>query len=168
MAPRWPALYDRHGLALFGYLLRLAGDRGIAEEILQDSLLAAWRSAAGFEGRSSVRTWLFGVDRRQAHNRLRGKRLVWVELAEAGEVVSVEPGPEAVALAHAEQVEIAAAVARLRPLHAEVLGLAFVDGLSYAEIAAVLGVPVGTVKSRASHAKAALAAVLNEMSEGRR
>ncbi len=59
-------LYSRHGQALYGYLLRLAGDRGTAEEILQDTLLAACRSAGGFEGRSPVRTWVFGVGRRQA------------------------------------------------------------------------------------------------------
>ena len=71
------AVYERHGAALFGYLVRLAGDRGVAEEITQDTLLAAWRSAARFEGRSSVRTWLFGIGRRQAHNRLRGRRVEW-------------------------------------------------------------------------------------------
>ena len=90
-----------------------------------------------------------------------------MELAEAGEVVAGDPGPEDVVLARAEQEQIAAAMARLRPLHAEVLGLAFVDGLAYAEIGAVLDVPVGTVKSRLSHAKTALAALLGEMREDR-
>src|SRR5699024_6421996 len=103
-------LYERHGQGLFGYLLRLAGDRGTAEEILQDTLLAAWRSAGEFAGRSAVRTWLFGIGRRQAHNRLRGKRLEWVNLAEAPEVAATAPGPEAATLAGAEQAEIAAAM----------------------------------------------------------
>src|SRR5699024_5268355 len=106
-------LYDRHGQGLFGYLLRLAGDRGTAEEILQDTLLAAWRSAGEFAGRSAVRTWLFGIGRRQAHNRLRGKRLEWVNLAEAPEVAATAPGPEAATLAGAEQAEIAAAMERI-------------------------------------------------------
>jgi DNA-directed RNA polymerase specialized sigma24 family protein len=66
-------LYERHAGALFGYLYRLAGDRMTAEEILQDTLLAVWRSAAAFEARSKATTWLFGVARRQAHNRLRGR-----------------------------------------------------------------------------------------------
>jgi RNA polymerase sigma-70 factor (ECF subfamily) len=153
-------LYSRHGQALYGYLLRLAGDRGTAEEVLQDTLLAAWRSAGRFAGRSAVRTWLFGIARRQAHNRLRGKRLEWVGLAETAEVASSDPGPEAAVLAGAESEQLAAAVGRISGLHAEVLGLAFVEGLRYAEIATVLDVPVGTVKSRLSHAKAALAAQL--------
>src|SRR5699024_1527525 len=155
-------LYERHGQGLFGYLLRLAGDRGTAEEILQDTLLAAWRSAGEFAGRSAVRTWLFGIGRRQAHNRLRGKRLEWVNLAEAPEVAATAPGPEAATLAGAEQAEIAAAMERISPLHAEVLGLVFVEGMAYAEIGTVLDIPVGTVKSRVSHAKTALAAELKE------
>lgn len=162
------AVYERHGAALLGYLLRLAGDRGDAEEILQDTLLGAWRSAARFEGRSSVRTWLFGIGRRQAYNRLRGRRVKWVDLSEATDVPSADPGPEAAALVRAEQAEIAAAMSRLRPLHTEVLGLAFINELSYAEIAAVLEVPVGTVKSRLSHAKAALAGLLAASREDRR
>jgi RNA polymerase sigma-70 factor (ECF subfamily) len=161
-------LYARHGQTLYGYLVRLAGDPGTAEEILQDTLLAAWRSAGGFEGRSAARTWLFGIGRRQAHNRLRGKRLGWVDLAEVPEVASGEAGPEAAALAGAQREEIAAAMGRISGLHAEVLGLVFVDGMAYAEIAAVLDVPLGTVKSRLSHAKAALAAELRGEREERR
>ncbi len=61
------ALYRRYGGRLFGYLQRYAGDRMVAEEILQDTLLAVWRSAPRYAGRSGVRTWLFGIARRQAH-----------------------------------------------------------------------------------------------------
>src|SRR5262245_11606512 len=65
------ALYSRYRVRLFGFLERYARDRMLAEEILQDTLLAVWRSAHLYAGRSSVRTWLFGIARRQAHNRLR-------------------------------------------------------------------------------------------------
>jgi len=57
-------LYRRYGGRLFGYLQRYAGDRMVAEEILQDTLLAVWRSAPRYAGRSGVRTWLFGIARR--------------------------------------------------------------------------------------------------------
>ena len=67
-------LYHRHADNLFGFLHRLAGDRMLAEEILQDTLLAVWRGADRFEGKSQVRTWLYGIARRQAHNRLRSTR----------------------------------------------------------------------------------------------
>jgi hypothetical protein len=59
-------LYTRHGHALPAYAEGVLADRQRAEEALQDTLLAAWRGAAAFEGRSTVRTWLFGICRRQA------------------------------------------------------------------------------------------------------
>lgn len=155
-------LYEHHGAALLGYVLRLAGERGVAEEIVQDTLWGAWRAASRFEGRSRVRTWLFGIARRQARDRLRGRRWDLVELGEAVQVPEPGPGPEDVVLARADQQWVAAAVARVRPGHAEVLGLVFVDGLSYAEVAEVLGVPVGTVRSRLHHAKRAVATVLDD------
>jgi Sigma-70 region 2 len=68
------ALYRRHGAGLFGFLQRYVRDPMVAEEILQDTLLAVWRSAHLYAGRSGVRTWLFGIARRQAHNRLRVRR----------------------------------------------------------------------------------------------
>jgi sigma-70-like protein len=67
------ALYRRYGGRLFAFLQCYAGDPMVAEEILQDTLLAVWRSAPRYAGRSGVRTWLFGIARRQAHNRLRGQ-----------------------------------------------------------------------------------------------
>jgi RNA polymerase sigma-70 factor (ECF subfamily) len=162
-------LYERYAGPLFGFLVRLAGDRTVAEEILQDTLLAVWRSAASYGGRSSVRTWLFGVARRQAHNRLRtwrsGSRPPTADLDEAGDPPEPGPGPEEQVLAAADAAMVTAALDRLAAHHREVLVLAFVADLPQAEIAAVLGVPVGTVKSRLHHAKAALAAILRDGQE---
>jgi RNA polymerase sigma factor (sigma-70 family) len=158
-------LYERYAGPLFGFLVRLAGDRTVAEEILQDTLLAVWRSAATYRGHSSVRTWLFGVARRQAHNRLRTWRPPTADLDEAGDPPEPGPGPEEQALAAADAAEVTAALDRLAAHHREVLVLAFVADLPQAEIAAVLGVPVGTVKSRLHHAKAALAAILRDGQE---
>jgi RNA polymerase sigma factor (sigma-70 family) len=151
-------LYRRHGRALFGYLLRLAGDRMTAEEILQDTLLAVWRSAAAFEGRSGARTWLFGVARRQAYQRLRLSPAPTP--AEPVHLPDPAPGPEELAILAAGGTPVAAAVARLPDHHREVIALALVAGLSLVEVAAVLGVPVGTVKSRLHHGRAALVRML--------
>jgi RNA polymerase sigma factor (sigma-70 family) len=151
-------LYRRHGRALYGYLLRICGDRMGAEEILQDTLLAVWRSAGSFAGRAGARSWLFGVARRQAYQRLRLRPApVPVEPAEVADPV---PGPEELAVLAAGGSPLAAAVARLPAHHREVVGLALVAGLPLAEVAEVLGVPVGTVKSRLHHARAALARML--------
>lgn len=155
-------LYERHGTLLFRYVLRLTGDRQLSEEVLQDTLLAAWRSASRFEGRSTVRTWLLGIARRQVHNRLRGSHAnIAVELEAVAELASEAPGPEEALLVSDAKAEVAEVVAELSPVHREILGLAFADELSYAEMAGVLEVPLGTVKSRLLRAKAALAARLS-------
>jgi RNA polymerase sigma factor (sigma-70 family) len=160
-------LYERHGGALFGYLYRLAGDRMTAEEILQDTMLAVWRSAAAFEGRSKATTWLFGIARRQAHNRLRGRP----GPAPAGIALPDRPdqgaGPDELAIAAAGGTPVAAAIDRLPDHHRDVIALVFVAGLPLADVAEVLAIPVGTVKSRLHHARAAVAAALTvqEVSE---
>jgi RNA polymerase sigma-70 factor, ECF subfamily len=151
-------LYGRHGARLFGYLCRVAGDRGVAEEILQDTLVAVWRSAGSFAGESRVTTWLFGVARRQAHNRLRlADPPVPVEVPEA---VDAGLGTEELAIAAAGGTPVAVAVAGLPDHQRDVLGLVLVAGLPVAEAARVLGVPVGTVKSRLHHARAAVVRAL--------
>jgi RNA polymerase sigma-70 factor (ECF subfamily) len=153
-------LYARHRQMLFHYLLHLTPDRGLAEELLQDTLVAVWKSAASFEGRSSVTTWLIGVTRRQAHNTLRRRGVELVDLTEVETMPASEPEPEDALLATMAREQVAEALGCLGPLHREVLMLAFVQELSYAEIAAALGVPIGTVKSRLSYAKRTLKAAL--------
>jgi RNA polymerase sigma-70 factor (ECF subfamily) len=156
------SLYARYRTRLFAFLERYARDRMVAEEILQDTLLAVWRSADRFAGRSSVRTWLFGIARRQAHNRLRGSTPRQEPLDRLAGRPDPSPGPAEWALAAARREAIAAALDALAIQHREVLALAFAARITHREIADVLGVPVGTVKSRLHHARAALARQLAE------
>jgi RNA polymerase sigma-70 factor (ECF subfamily) len=153
-------LYERYAGALFGYLHRLAGDRMTAEEILQDTMLAVWRSAGAFEGRAKVTTWLFGVARRQAHNRLRLRSGPAPTAAGLPDRPDRSAGPEELAIAAAGGTPVAAAVHLLPDHHRDVIALVFVAGLPLAEVAEVLAIPVGTVKSRLYHARAAVAAAL--------
>lgn len=158
-------LYQRQQQVLFAYLLRMTGDRQLAEEILQDVLVTAWRRAASFEGRSSVRTWLVGIARRQLlnHRRVRSADLVGAE--DAGSLADPDPGPEDQALASAAHAELAGLLTRLSRRHQEILLLTFVSELTYAETAAVLGVPLGTVRSRLHAAKRQLAALVRGRGE---
>lgn len=161
-------LYHRHAAGLFGFLYRLAGDRAAAEEILQDTMLAVWRSAAGFGGRSAVRTWLYGVARRQAHNRLRSLPAPLAGLDDLPEPAAAVPGPEEIALVRSDVAVVGAAMAALPAVHREVLALAFHAELSHADIARVLEVPVGTVKSRLHNARAKLAELIAADEEANR
>lgn len=163
-------LWSRHASSLLSYLYGLTGDRDVAEEVVQDTLLAAWRGAARFRGASSVRTWLFAIGRRQALQRLgrdRDVNQVHVDDNRLEALPALEPGPEAVALARADVSAVGVAIGSLSLVHREVLNLIFTHGLSVRDAAQVLGVPVGTIKSRLSNARRALAAVLGEAEEER-
>jgi RNA polymerase sigma-70 factor, ECF subfamily len=161
------AFYRVHGRVVFAQVLLVAGERALAEEILQDTMLAVWRGAASFRGESSVRSWLIAIARRQTHSRLRGRRLRVVDDSYLADQPSSSPGPEVLALDRAELGEAISAIRELASLHREVLGLVFGAGLSLAEIAGVLEIPVGTVKSRLAAARAALSRILNEKGQNR-
>jgi len=162
------ALYERYQRPLFGYLLRLTDDRGLAEEVLQDTLLALWRGAGRFAGRSGARTWIFGIAHRQAHNALRRRGVPRADAeASAGpeDVPDAGPGPEDYALAGAARADLIRALSRLSPAHRAVLSLTLVQGLPQQDVADVLGVPLGTIKSRLHTAKAALRLALTQQEE---
>ena len=159
--------YREHGRVVFAQVLLVAGERVLAEEIVQDTMLAVWRGAGAFRGESSVRSWVIAIARRQTRDRLRGRRLRAVDDAFLADQPGSGPGPEAMALDRAELAEVRDAIRQLAPAHREVLGLAFGSGLSLPEVAGVLEVPVGTVKSRLSAARTALNRILERKGQNR-
>jgi RNA polymerase sigma-70 factor (ECF subfamily) len=161
------AFYREHGRVVLAQVLLVTGERVLAEEIVQDTMLAVWRGAGSFRGESSVRSWVTGIARRQTRDRLRGHRLRVVDDAFLADQPGAGPGPEVTALDRAELAEVTGAIRELAPPHREVLGLVFGSGLSLPEVAGVLEIPVGTVKSRLSAARAALSRILNEKGTNR-
>ena len=161
------AFYREHGRVVFAQVLLVAGERVLAEEIVQDTMLAVWRGAGSFRGEASVRSWVIAIARRQTRDRLRSRRLRVVDDAFLADQPSSGPGPEVMALDRAELAEVRTAIRELAPAHREVLGLAFGSGLSLPEVADVLEIPVGTVKSRLAAARTALSRILNERSQNR-
>lgn len=161
------AFYRAHGRIVFAQVLLVSGDRVLAEEIVQDAMLAVWRGARLFRGESSVRAWVIAIARRQTRDRLRRRRLEVVDDGALTDQAAVSAGPEAMALDRAELAEVQGAICELAPSHREVLGLALGSGLSLAEVAAVLEIPLGTVKSRLSAARIALNRRLEEKGQSR-
>jgi RNA polymerase sigma-70 factor (ECF subfamily) len=147
-------LYHRHAGAVFGYLVRLTDDHQLAEEVLQDTFLAVWNGAA-FSGRSRVRTWLIGVASRQAGRHLR-RRPPWLLLGRAVDRPCPEPSPEYLLEATELRRLLRDQLGQLTRKQREVLLLAFDQQLTHPEIAQVLGIRLGTVKSRLHGAKKAL------------
>ncbi len=152
------ALYRRHAHVVLAQIHLVVGERGLSEEILQDTMLAVWQGAGAFRGVCQVRSWIIAIALRQARDRLRRRRLAVVadESALSGQAAR-DPGPEAQVLERAELAAVAEAIRSLSPGHREVFGLVFGADLTLAGAAEILGVPVGTVKSRLSAARAALA-----------
>ena len=147
------ALYTRYQRPLFVYLLRLLRDEGLAEEVLQDVIVALWQGAGSFAGLSRVSTWVFGIARRQALQTTRRRRLPLVAPDECPEVQDEEQDAERVTFTLALQEDLEAALEQLSPIHREALELALTQGFSYEEIAMITAVPLGTVKSRVNQAR---------------
>ena len=156
------AFYREHGRVVLAQVLLVVGERVLAEEIVQDTMLAVWHGAGSFRGESSVRSWVIAIARRQARDRLRGRRLRVVDDSFLAYQPGPGPGPEVMALDRAELAEVMEAIRLLAPAHREVLGLVFGCGLSLPEVAGVLEIPVGTVKSRLAAARTALSRILSE------
>ena len=148
--PALRLVYDMTSAKLFGICLRILNDRSEAEDVLQDVYLTVWRKAASFdEARASPITWLVAIARNRAIDRLRsGGVLRLSEPIEAADAVT-DPAPTA-----AETLEVAQEHKRLKSCLDELEGrtsasikAAFMDGLTYEELAERSGVPLGTMKS---------------------
>ncbi len=147
------ALYTRYQRPLFVYLLRLLRDEGLAEEVLQDVIVALWQGAGSFAGLSRVSTWVFGIAHRQAVQAARRRQMPLVSPDDCAEAQDEEQNAERVTFTLALHEDLEAALERLSPVHREALELALSQGFSYEEIAMITAVPVGTVKSRVNQAR---------------
>ena len=160
------ALYASYGPRLFAYALRVTGDRSVAEEVVQDTLLAVWKGARDYRGDSRVSTWLLGIVHHQSLNAVRRKRVPTTGLEGACQEAADTEKLEDLASAGDRRRALSVALAQLSPDHRAALELVFYQGLSLAETARVLDCPVGTVKSRLSYAKTHLRQALRRAGLG--
>jgi RNA polymerase sigma-70 factor, ECF subfamily len=145
-------LYDRHARLLYSLALRIVGERADAEDVLQDTFAQAWRQASRFEaGRGTVVGWLITVTRSRAIDRLRQRRSqpagADVDLA-SREVADPALGIDLQLVTAEEADRVRRALAALPAEQRLPLELAYYEGLSQSEIAARLGAPLGTIKTR--------------------
>lgn len=155
------ALYHRYDRRLFAFILKLTRRADLVEEILNDVLLAIWKGAGGYDARSRPSTWIFGIAWHKASKALARRR---PEPAGEPEVEPVDQDEPESLLARRE---LATALGRaLRVLPAEqrsVVEMTYYYGLSYQEIAEIMGCPVNTVKTRMFHARRRLREILPAM-----
>jgi len=145
-------LYRRHADAAFGLALRIVKSRGRAEDVVQEAFLVVWRSAASFDAaRGDGRAWLLGVVRHRALDALRRAETYGrVHGGPQGidEAVSQGALPDTQVFRHEDTRTVRTALDTLPREQAEVVELAYFAGLTHAEIAERLDLPLGTVKGR--------------------
>lgn len=145
------ALYDATNRLVYGLALRILGDAGQAEEVLMDVYMQVWRQAASYdERRGGPLAWLTTMARSRAIDRLRSgrQRQQREEPLEETSNHSAPAGIEEEVAASELRQRVQAALAQISPEQREVIELAYYCGMSHSEIAAKLGQPLGTVKTR--------------------
>jgi RNA polymerase sigma-70 factor, ECF subfamily len=156
--PAFEQLYKRYARTVLGLALRRLGDRGRAEEAAQETFTAVWRAASSYRPeRGRAAPWLYAVARNAISDRGRARREPPAEVPD-------EPSPDAGPAEQAEQGWVAWRVHRaleeLPQNERQLIELAYWGGLSQSEIATMVGIPLGTVKTRT---RSALSRLANEL-----
>ncbi|MFL6374887.1 MAG: RNA polymerase sigma factor [Pyrinomonadaceae bacterium] len=169
-------LVDRYSGDIYALLYRLTSNADEASDLTQDTFLRALRSVKGFRGDASLKTWLFRIAINESRNRFRWwkrrRRDVTVSLDVAigdtertlhDTLADGGMSPEDSALARERESRLAEALAELRDIYREAIVLCDIEGLSYEETAATLGINLGTVKSRISRGRQELRVKLKDL-----
>jgi RNA polymerase sigma-70 factor (ECF subfamily) len=162
-------LVRRHGPALQRFARRLVPEASLADDVLQQALLDAYRGAATFRGEARVRTWLFTLTRHAAFRATRRQREIPEddeELLALGVSAGWGADPETLTIRARQAERLEAALESLAPADREVVLLRDVEQLTGPETAAVLGMGLAAMKSRLHRARLRLAVALREGEEG--
>ncbi len=139
-------VFRRHQHEVSAYLLRVTGDRAVAEDLAQDVFVRAFRSAARFRGESSVRTWLFVIARNTLANHFRRREPATLEASETDIVVTIDP---------TQQMAIDETLHRLPVWAREAIVLCDALGFEPTEAADMVGVTANAFRVRLHRARAA-------------
>ena len=152
-------LYARYARSVLGLALRRIGDRGRAEDSVQDVFAAVWRSAASYDAnRGPGGAWLYTIARNAIVDTLRRRPAPTV--ADPPDVASTAPTPDEEAEANWNAFRVHRALETLPEQERTVIDLAYFSGLSQSEVASFLSIPLGTVKTRTRSGLARLADAL--------
>jgi RNA polymerase sigma-70 factor (ECF subfamily) len=151
------ALFARHRVAVYRWLLRIAGNPASAEDLTSEVFLEVWRNAASFERRSSVSTWLLAIARYKALSALRRRGDEALDDQAPIEIPDGADDPE-IALQKKDDAErMREALTALPSNHRQVIDLVYYHGKTVKEVGEVLGIPAATVKTRMFYARRRLA-----------
>jgi RNA polymerase sigma-70 factor, ECF subfamily len=155
------ALFGRHQVRVYRFILRLVRNPATAEELLSEVFLEVWRQAPKFEGRSQVSTWMLGMARYMALSTLRRKPEL--ELDETAEQILDHADDPEVALAKKDKAAVLReCLIKLSVEHREIVDLVYYHEKSVHEVAEIVGIPEATVKTRMFYARKNLSELLKE------
>ena len=146
--------YDRYRRKVARFVSRLTWRTDVVEETVNDTMVAVWQGAGSFRGRSRVSTWVMGIAYRTALKRVRQvTRRPEEELTDRAATAATTEMPDAALARSQGSARIRVALDKLSPEHRAVIELTFYDDCSYRQIAAIVGCPENTVKTRMFHAR---------------
>ena len=141
-------LYDRSAPKLFGICLRILKDRNEAEEALQDVYVKIWQRADRYvAGDTHPMSWLAAIARNQAIDRIRARRPAAFDIEEAYDLADTQATPEENAMLSSEGRRIDNCMSELEPDRASAVRRAYVEGVTYEELAEMFGVPLNTMRT---------------------
>lgn len=156
-------LYRAYEKRIYWFINKKLNDPFEAADILHIVFMDVWQKAEQFEGRSKVSTWLFGIAFNKTVDRMRRKIPTPMDEQDSGAHEIADEAPPATELIQAseENEHLRHCLDRLNDEQRAVIDLAFFEDMAYGEISEVVGIPEGTVKTRAFHARKALKSCLN-------
>jgi len=164
-----PRVYQRYAGAMYATAYNLLGNRDLAADAVQQAFIQAWRAAGSFDPARGLQPWLYAITRRAAIDTYRRQRRESQHVSYDAATDGSRPDDRAFAVdgpsldATWQVWQVRQALDRLHPDERRVIQLAYDDGLTQSEIADVLGVAIGTVKSRTARAQRRLAALLGHL-----
>jgi RNA polymerase sigma-70 factor (ECF subfamily) len=153
-------LFARHSARVYRFILRLTRRESLAEELLNEVFIEAWRQAGKFEGRSQVSTWLLGIARYKALNAMRLRQDEALDETALAQIEDPADSAEIVVVQADRASHLRRCLGQLSPAHREIIDLVYYHEKSVAEASEIVGVPPGTVKTRMFHARKRLAELL--------
>jgi RNA polymerase sigma-70 factor (ECF subfamily) len=156
------ALYARHHVKVFRFVLRLVRNEASAQDLISEVFLDVWRQAARFEGRSAVSTWILAIARFKALSSVRRRKEAQLDEEEAEAIEDEADTPE-VTLQKKDTGEVLRqCLAKLSPDHREIIDLVYYHEKSVEEVAEIVDIPENTVKTRMFYARKKLAELLKQ------
>jgi RNA polymerase sigma-70 factor, ECF subfamily len=147
------ALYARHNVRVYRFVLRLTNDSSLAEDLASEVFLDVWRAAEGFKAKSQVSTWMLAIARHKALSALRRRSDEQLDEDTAAAIADSADDAETTANNRDRSAIVQQCLSQLSALHREVLDLVYYHEKSVDEVAEIVGAPANTVKTRMFYAR---------------